>query len=130
MLSWKVYWEEPNKRIIKEYDIFKNGYWENIAKNLKETFPKRKEWENHLRTQLMAQYWSRSEYEIILTSWPPYINIEDIDRINQEIINREKTWGTKPYKINITPTVERKIDIFEQLELNWEVFTDYIWNNI
>lgn len=130
MLSWKVYREDFNKRIIEEYDIFKGGHWEKVARELKKEFSNKKEWEEHFCIKLMSQYWARSEYEIVVTSWPPYIKIEDIDKINEEVNDREKTWGSKPLKVNINPTVNRKIDIYEQLRLNWDIFINYVWNNI
>lgn len=130
MLSWKVILEEFNTRKIYFHDIFESGYWEEKARELKETFSNRKAWENHFRIQLMSRYWARSEYEVVVTSWPPYINVEDIEKLQEEVNEREKTWGTKPYKIYVTPTVAEKIDVFQQLEANWHVFADYVWSNI
>ena len=43
---------------------------------------------------------------------------------------KEKKWGNKPLRVNITPTVAKKIDIFEQLDANWAVFSQYVWRNI
>lgn len=130
MLSWKVFWEDFNKKEIVYYDIFKSGYWEKKAKELKKKHPKFEEWTTAFRIQLKSQYWSRSEYEVVITSWAPYIKIEEIDRLQKEINEREKTWGNKPLCLNPRLTVERKIDIFEQLDMNWEVFVNYVWNNI
>lgn len=130
MLSWNVFWEDFNKREIVYYDIFKSGHWEKKAKELKKEYPKFEEWTAVFRTNLMSQYWSRSEYEVVITSWPPYIDIEEINRLQKEVESREKTWGHKPLKINPRLTIGRKIDIFEQLDMNWEVFANYVWNNI
>lgn len=130
MLSWNVIMEDLNTRKITFHDIFKSGYWEEVAKKLKETFPNRKEWENHFRTRLMSRYGTRAEYEVVVTSWPPFINIDDIEKLQKEVEDREKTWGSKPHKVNINPTVAEKIDIFQQLDMNWHVFADYVWDNI
>ena len=130
MLSWKVFWEDFNKREIVYYDIFKNGYWEEKAKELKKKHPNFGQWTTAFRIQLMSQYWSRSEYEVIITSWPPYIETKELDRLCQEREEREKVWGSKILRINPRLTTTRKIDIFEQLDMNWEVFTNYVWNNI
>lgn len=43
----------------------------------------------------MWHYWSKCEWEVIITDWPKYNN-------------------------------EYKMDVFEQLEANWEIFTDYL----
>ena len=39
MLSWKVIMEDFNSHKIIYYDLFKSGYWEKIAKELKEVVP-------------------------------------------------------------------------------------------
>lgn len=130
MLSWNVFWEDFNKREIVYYDIFKSGHWEKKAKELKKEYPEFEDWSKEFKAELMYQYWSRSEYEVIITSWPPYIDIEEIDKLQQEVENREKVWGSKILRINPRLTTTRKIDIFEQLNMNWEVFANYVWNNI
>lgn len=130
MLTWKIIMEELNSRKIIFYDIFASGHWELVARQLKEETTSREEWENYFRLRLQSQYWSRSEYEVVVTSWPPYIKTEDIQKLSDEVAEREKTWGSKPLKVNIAPTVGRKIDIFEQLDMNWSVFADYVWRNI
>ena len=130
MLSYKVFYENFNKKEIVNYDIFKSGHWEKVACELKEVFPNRKEWEKHFRTRLMSQYWSRSEYEFIATSWPPYITTDKVDEMKREIKEHTEKWGNPPYRINPPLIVARKIDIFEQIDMNWKVFADYVWRNI
>lgn len=130
MLSWKVIMEDFNSRKIIYYDLFKSGYWEKIAKELKEKHPIFQNWSDAFYQKLAYQYHCRAEYEIVITSWPPYIKTEDVEKLQKEIEDREKAWGNKPIKVNITPTIARKIDIFEQLDENWSVFSKYVWNNI
>ena len=130
MLSWKVLMEDFNKREIIEYDIFKSGHWERTASMLKHDIPDRKKWEEAFRIKLMSQFWARSEYEVIVTSWPPYIKTEEMDKLQKEVEDREKTWGIKPIKVNVNPTVARKIDIYEQLRMNWDNFIDYVCRNV
>ena len=31
---------------------------------------------------------------------------------------------------NVNLTTERKVDIYEQVKLNWNVFIEYLWENI
>lgn len=130
MLTWKVIMEELDSRKIIFYDLFASGHWEQVARKIKEDSVTREEWEKRFRLRLQSQYWARCEYEVVVTSWPPYIKVGDIQKLQDEVADREKAWGSKPLKVNITPTVQRKIDIFEQLDMNWSVFADYVWNNI
>lgn len=130
MLSWKVICENPNTQKIEYYDIFKSKLWVGVARELKEKYPIFQEWSDKFRTKLMSQYWARCEYEIVVTSWPPYLNVEDIDKLKQEVEDKEKQYSTKPYRVNINPTVARKLDVFEQIDANWGVFSQYVWRNI
>lgn len=45
-------------------------------------------------------YWSKCEWEIILSHWPPRKNAQEL-----------------------------KIDVYDQVMLNWPIFCDYIWAN-
>ena len=130
MLSYKVFRENLNSRKIEEYDIFKGGHWEEVARKLKQECIDRAEWEKCFRVKLMSMYWCRSEYEIILTSWPPYITAEEVDRLQEELKDREKTWGSRAVKVNVNLSTEEKIDIFRQIDMNWRVFANYVWENV
>lgn len=121
MLSWNVLFEDFNKKEIIYYDIFKGGHYEEIAKRLKKLTNSKEEFTEEFKHQLRYQFWGRSEYEVVVTSWPPYIEKEELDRINQEAVK---------YRTNVNLTVGRKIDIYEQLKMNWQQFIDYVWNNI
>lgn len=54
-----------------------------------------------LKSRLMRQYWSRCEYEMIISPWPRISRDEEI-----------------------------KIDIWTQLEPNLDVITDYVANTL
>lgn len=130
MLSWKVIWDDINKHEIGTYDLFKSGYWERVARELKLALPSRKEWEDHFRRRLKSQYWCRSEYEVIVTPWPPHISIEELERLNEEVAAHEANYDHQ--LVRVVPNIEKaeKIDIFSQIEMNWGVFADYVWRNI
>lgn len=131
MLSWNVYTENLNTRKIEIYDIFKGGYFEQIAKEIKKFFPDNKEeFTEAFRLKLMSQFWCRAEYEVVITSWPPYIDKEEIARLNIEQQKHFDKYGTYQLRHDVNLTVEEKIDIYSQLQLNWQQFIDYVWNNI
>lgn len=123
MLSWKVIYERNRK--IEWKDIFEGGYWEKIAKELKEKLDNREEWEKHFKTKLMSMYWCRSEYEVVITSWPPFVSRNNLDIMNIEAHEQSNRVG-----INAHLDVAKKINVFDQLNANWEVFIDYVWDNI
>ena len=121
MLSWNVLLEDFNRKEIVLYDIFKGGHFETIAKGLKKKTSSKEEFAEEFRIKLMSRFWSRSEYEVVVTSWPPYIEKEELARLNQEDVK---------YRTNVNLSVGRKIDIYDQLQMNWNQFIDYVWNNI
>lgn len=123
MLTWKVIYERNNK--IEWKDIFKGGYLERIAKELKDELGNRDEWEKHFKTKLMSIYWCRSEYEIIITSWPPFISRDNLDIMNTEAHNQ-----SNKVRVNALLDIAKKINVFDQLNANWEVFADYVWRSI
>lgn len=130
MLSWNVLFEDFNRKEIVLYDIFKGGHFENVAKELKKKSGSKEEFVEEFRIKLMSRFWSRSEYEVIVTSWPPYIEKEELARLNVEQEEHFKKYGAYPYRHNVNLVVGEKIDIFKQLEMNWNQFIEYVWNNI
>lgn len=107
--KWNVYMGDFNSGYIKEFNIFRHvSFLDDVCKTVKKyrqilkkegTFD-RAAFAEELRHQLMYYFWCKCEYEIILDHWPPS------DRTNA-----------------------RKVDIYEQVLLNFDVFTDYVWGH-
>ena len=100
MLEWNVYEEDFNAKKIVVRNVF-NLSWR-FNEYLKENFKENKikgEFCEQLRRDLQYCYWSKCEHEVIITGWPP----------------REE--------------VERKVDVYSQVMINWKQFADYTWNN-
>lgn len=134
-LSWKVYRENFNAHTIEEYDIFQyslsgKSALAETAKELKRQFPNRFSWEEAFRLKLQYYFWSKSEHEIVLTSWPPYIEVEEIDNLQKEVKEHEEKWGYKQYRVIPNLVTAEKVDIYSQIMLNRKVFFDYVWGNI
>lgn len=103
MIHWNVYVENINKRCIEKYDIFGESYLaDECRKMLKKYGDNRERFLIELRHELMYRYWSKCEWEIILDSWPPMKN----DSFHQ-----------------------MKIDVFDQINMNWDAFAEYVWNH-
>ena len=71
-------------------------------------------------------FWSKCEYEVVITSWPPYITLGEYHRIDRELTDYIKEYNKVPLKLNIRPDGGEKIDIYDQLQLNWNEFIRYI----
>ena len=85
---------------IKYFNIFRNTLFrEAIEEIFRTPEQSREDIEEQVKRKAQWQFWSRCEYEIILSEWPP-----------------------SPKDNNY------KLDVFEQLEANWERFIDYIYD--
>lgn len=138
--SFKPYKEDKTKLIWNVFnerngEIFPINIFEYNYKFLEDLLVvKRKHKDNfeefaeQVRKSLQYYYWSKSEYETVITSWPPYIESKELDRINQE--KAERLAQNMPfYREAVNLNVGYKIDIYTQIMLNWDRFISYLWDN-
>ena len=102
MLTWNVYIGNFNSREIEIHNIFDHwSFYADCLKNKKKNGKDREAFMEQLRRDLMYYYWSKCEWEIILQHWPTREDFRD-----------------------------EKVDVYDQVRLNWHAFTDYVWNNL
>lgn len=138
MLIWNVYREDVNRQEIEIFNIFNHGsFYTDMAKiaktyrkQIKDNTFDREAFANDVDRKLMYYFWSKAEYEVIITSWPPYIEIEEIDKMKSEVEDYNSKWGKKPFRVDVNLNVAEKIDIYDQIQLNFESFIDYIIDHI
>lgn len=112
MLEWNVFVHDFNGRKIKTYNIF-NHY--TLCKQLAKVARQRKKGEDGKRHVITKEefikelrgwckycFWSKAEWEIIVGPWV-------CRNFDEEAM---------------------KIDVFDQIELNFDVFADYVWDHI
>jgi hypothetical protein len=108
---------EYNYKFLEDLLIAKRKYKNNFE-----------EFVEHVRKSLQYYYWSKSEYETVITTWPPYIESEELNRLNKE--KHEREIRNRPfYRDAVNLTIRYKIDIYTQVMMNWDRFIDYLWNN-
>jgi len=101
MLEWYIYVEDWNTNEINSYNIFEHSnFWKDCIKNAKKNKNNKEHFIEDLKNDLMYYFWSKSEYEIVLSPWLG--------------ANRVK---------------EKKIDVYDQIKLNWDRFVDYVWEH-
>lgn len=128
-MEWNVYYHNFNKKEITTFNIFKHyRFKEDVAKLLNDKNITKEEFEKKLSSELFYYFGSKSEYEIVLTSWPPHITKDELDRVSGEYELHAKEWGHPPYSLCISPDVGEKVDIYGQIKLNWNIFVNYIWS--
>ena len=126
-MTWKVFRENPNSRAIEEFDIFRHSsFAKDVQKLLKENATK-EEFAEKLKRILIYYFWCKSEWEVVITSWPPYIDKAELDRLGTAYEKYHNNYGHYPYCLDVRPTVGEKVDIYSQVALNWDHFVDYVW---
>lgn len=127
-LVWNVFYEDFNdrKNPIKVINLFefnwvflKNGLLY-AKKHYANDYIK---FADHIRSHLQYEYWSRCEYETIITTWPCMISREEALEFKDELDEYPDH-----YMYNL-PVPGHKIDVYTQVMMNWDRFIDYVWNN-
>lgn len=120
-LVWYVYRHNINKNQIYKYNIFDHGrFREEVYELLNKHEMTYEDFSEKLRCTLIYYFWSKAEHEIVITSFPPYIDKREFDRLSSE-----------EFKVlpNVRLRCGEKIDIYEQVRMNWDVFVGYVWNS-
>ena len=101
MLEWYVYVGNFNSRNIETHNIFDNSrFVEDCRKAAKKFKDDKAAFAEEARRSLMYFYWSKCEWEVIISHWPPAKGFDG-----------------------------SKVDVYSQVMLNWERFVDYLWEN-
>lgn len=99
-MEWYVYYYDSVDKSIKPYNVLgSSAMYEFIKKNRKKYKNSKEDFAKELRAQLMHQYWSRYEWEIIVSPWGSGDDREAV-----------------------------LIDVYDQIRINWVAFIDYCWN--
>ena len=102
-LKWFVFIEDINSKRIKVYNIFEHkdfvedcdDAWEDYI-NEHRDFSKFKK---DIESNLMYYFWSKCEWEIVLSDFPPSDSFQ-----------------------------KKKIDVYQQIKINWDKFIDYLFS--
>ena len=87
--------------MIETYNVF--NHWrfkEDCDSNWKKNKGNRDVFNETLRKDLLYYFWSKCEWEVVIQHWPTS------ERCN-----------------------DKKIDVYEQIMMNWEIFADYVWKS-
>lgn len=120
------YMDEQLNKVVKQFKKDKKEFFAQNAdadkkykkwvQNYKETFFK-----DRVMKDVMYMYWSRCEFEIVLATWPTFITCEEVDRLKQETVK---------YRTTVNLEHSKKIDIYDQVKLNEDLFINYLWDNL
>ena len=101
MLEWNVFYHDWNRDKIEPFNVFDHGrFYDDCKKNARKNIQDYDAFKEQLRRDAMYYYWSKCEWEIVIVPW---------------VRRSDKT--------------EIKIDVFDQLRLNWDAFCRYVWEH-
>ena len=98
-MTWRVFYFDINRGKVGAFNIFDHGrFREDVIQNFKKYLTK-EEFVDHVERDLFYYFWCKAEWEIWIDGW---------------IGERSKS-GVK-------------VDVYNQVKLNWDVFTEYLWS--
>ena len=129
-LEWYVFIHDDNTHEIVPVNVFNHSlcFMEGLIEAKKKYGKDYKKFSNKVRDILRYSYWSKCEYETLITSLLPYIDKKEFLRIRNEYDKRINE-GKEFYYENVHLTVGCKIDVYTQVMMNWDRFIEYVWNN-
>lgn len=127
MLQWNVFYHNFNSKKIETYNIFKHfNFRKDVEEHLKKCKTK-EEFAEEMKISLMYYFWAKAEWEVVMTSWVPHIDMKELDRLNSEREKEIEKYNKEPYMLEVRPDVYEKIDVYQQVMNNFDIFVDYVW---
>ena len=129
-MEWYVYRYDFNKREIVPFNVFRHAGFKEDVEEIDIKNISYKDFKNRLDRLTLYYFWSKCEYEIVITSWPPFITKEDAYEMMNQFEKDSKHYGREALVVNANLEVGEKIDIYKQLHLNWDAFCNYVYNEL
>lgn len=136
-LMWNVFLINSNSNELEQFNVFNNTRFYTSLKDIKKYIRKNKidltnitvkdySWINDsIRIAAQSAFWAKFEYECLVSPVFSAISIKELERLKQ--IDVSKIPNNEIY-VNLIN--DSKIDIYDQLQLNWDCFVKYIIDNI
>lgn len=125
-LEWKVFIHEPNSNAFIAFNVFNSTRFVEGLQRLKKSMKKKPLTDKEIIDEVehLAKYafWGKCEYEVVLTDLFCNIDNKEIRRLRN--VDSEK----RIESVNLM--YSRKVDVFEQLYMNWEHFSKYVLDNL
>ena len=128
-MIWNVYREDYNQKIIT-YNIFEHYHFNKDVKEIMNKKVQKEEFEEELRKICKYHFWGRNEYEMLMSSCLPCVQKDEMNKMIDEWEQYHRKNGHFPYNINVKIKGAIKIDIYRQIQLNWDSFVEYVFSKI
>ena len=128
-MIWNVYRQDYNQKIIV-YNIFEHYHFNKDVKEIMNKKMQKVEFEEELRKICKYHFRGRSEYETLISSCLTYIQKDKMNKMIDEWEQYHRKNGEFPRNINVEIECAIKINIYNQIELNWDSFVEYVFSKI
>lgn len=99
-LEWYVYYYDMNSSQLKTFNIFNHrGFKNAIIEVIFKKYYSMEKFKKAVKSELMYYFWSKAEWEIVISDW----------------------FGKQ---------VEKKIDVYDQVMLNWDRFIEWLYHEL
>ena len=113
---------------LKLFNVFDDvGYRLDVEEIMKQKYDK-KQFLYKRDCITWFHFGSKVEWEFFYYRSPILISAEEIKRIADEYQKRLESGENALDDIKVHPKKWRRIDVNQQLHINWEHFTNYVWN--
>ena len=127
-LVWNVYEISCSTQELRVFNVFEhNSFYCDIKKLLKKDMSK-DDFAEQLKREAQYYYWSKTEWECIITG-QPHIDRKELQRFISECYSERKYAGPPCRRAHTNLSHSDKIDVYDQLGLNWDEFVDYVWSH-
>lgn len=126
-LVWNVYDFHFSDREFRLFNVFNHRSFTDAVEKLLKTEISKDEFAEKLRRQLQYYYWSKTEWECIITDTQPHISRRELERFINECHSQQTKDAPPLRRFCINLADADKIDVYDQVRLNWDEFVDYVW---
>lgn len=126
-MKWNVIFPDLRTGRLECYDIFKNAWFQSSMQRLLEANYEKERFIKELDRAAIFWFWAKSEYEFMLTEWPAILNVDEVKRIINEYGDSLSDDEIFAKTIKAYPVNTYKVDIYDQLRINWDHFAEYVW---
>lgn len=137
-MTWNVYNYNFNTHKIEKFNIFRHGSFTQYVLRAMRDCKDKTDFAKTIRGELQYYFWSKSEYELIVKLTDdnriflyPWCGSRNPEGEKLEVTNEMNfDWlgFAKEHIDNQVYKNEAKIDIYDQVMLQFNEFIDYVWN--
>lgn len=137
MAAWNVYYHNFNRNQLEPYDLLGHGGFSKYASEYKKKYKSVEEFADKLKSELMYHFWSKCEWEVILTKendriimrpWVGRRGETSLDVTDMEDFDWVGFYD-KVAKKYIARDGSIKIDVYDQVMFRFREFIDYCWTH-